>query len=165
MMKKHLISDVEFIFTRQDTLIVFLDRVDHDECAKKEIFRSIDSIYLEPVRILRALLSSKNLDEALVLVTTHVARISSRKVAVQRCRVELGKDVDLGNVAVQAVANRNVDQPVVCSKRNRRLCPLLGKWVEPCPSSTSQYDPKNTLHKVKKHTKGKAGIKVEGLQV
>jgi len=101
--------------------------------------------YLEPIRILRTLLSSKNLNKTLIFVASHVACISTRKVSIQGRRIELSENIDLGHIAIQAVANRDINQPIVCSKRNSWLCPLLGQWVKTSPSTTSKYNAKHTL--------------------
>jgi len=66
-------------------------------------------------------------------------------VPIQRRRIELSEHIDLGHIAVQAVANRDINQPIVCSKRNSWLCPLLRQWIKPSPSTTSKYNAKHTL--------------------
>ncbi len=70
--------------------------------------------YLKPVGILRALLCSQDLNKAFILVASHVARICTWQVTIQRCRVELSEYVNLVDVTVDAVADRNVDEAVIC---------------------------------------------------
>ena len=66
-------------------------------------------------------------------------------MAVERGRVELREDVDLGHVAVEAVADRDVYEPVVGAQRHGGLRPLLRQRVQPRPGATAKDDPKNTL--------------------
>lgn len=102
-------------------------------------------IHLEPVGILGALLRCKDFDEALVLVATHVACVGAGEVAIEGSRVELREDVDLGDVAVEAVTNWDIDQPVVGPERHRGLCALLGQRVETSPGSAAKNNSQNTL--------------------
>lgn len=101
--------------------------------------------YLKPVRILWALLCCKDLNESLVLVTRNVVPICPWEVAVERSRVELRQHIDLWHIAVQTVADRDIYEPVIGAQWYCRLCPLLRQWVQPCPSTTSKDNPKNTL--------------------
>lgn len=101
---------------------------------------------LEPIGILGALLGGKNLHKALVLVTAHVACVGTGEVAVERGGIELREHIDLGNVAVEAVAHRYVYQPVVRSQRNRRLRALLRQRVQPRPCSAAKNDTQHTLN-------------------
>jgi hypothetical protein len=80
-----------------------------------------------------ALLGSENLNKALVLVTAHVTCIGAGEVSVERGGIELREHIDLGDVdvAVEAVAHRDVCQPVVRSQRNRRLHALLRQRCSP----------------------------------
>ena len=107
--------------------------------------------YLKPVRILRALLRSENFDKAIILVSTNVVPVGPREVAVERRRVELRQHIDLGHIAVEAVADRDINEPVVSTQRHRRLGPLLGQWVQPCPGATTEDNPKNTLRRWMDH--------------
>lgn len=101
---------------------------------------------LEPIGILGALLGSEDLNEALVLVTTHnVAGISPGEMAVERRGIELGEHIDLGDVTVEAVTDGDIDQPVISSEGNRGLCSLLRQRVQTGPSAASQYNPQHTL--------------------
>jgi hypothetical protein len=104
--------------------------------------------HLEPVGILRALLGSQDLHEAFVLVPAHVAGIGSGQVPVQRRGIELREHVDLVDVAVDAVADRNVNQPVVSPQGHRWLRTLLRQWVQPAPRSTTENNPQHTLQHI-----------------
>lgn len=101
--------------------------------------------HLEPVGVFWALLRCEDFDKALVLVAAHVARVGAGKVAIEGRRVELREDVDLGDVAVEAVTNRDIDQPVVGSERHCGLRALLRQRVETSPGSAAENDPQNTL--------------------
>lgn len=66
-------------------------------------------------------------------------------MAIEGSGIELRENIDLGDVAVQAVADRNINQPVVGSKGNSRLRSLLGQRVETSPSPSSENNAQNTL--------------------
>lgn len=82
-------------------------------------------------------MSGEDLDEAFVLVTSHVSGVGSGEVAVKRGGVELREDVDLVDVAVEAVADGDVDEPVVSAEGNGRFGSLFGERVETRSSSAS----------------------------
>lgn len=68
-------------------------------------------------------------------------------MAIERSGIKLGENIYLGYVTVQAIADGNINEPIIRPQGNRRLRPLLGKRVEPRACSTSQNNPKNTLHR------------------
>ena len=53
-----------------------------------------------------------------------VEAVGLRDVAVQALAVELGEDEDPVDAGVQAVADRDVDQPELAADRHRRLGPV-----------------------------------------
>jgi hypothetical protein len=57
-------------------------------------------LYLKPIRILRTLLSSKNLNKTFIFVATQIACISTRKMSVEGRGIELSKNIDLRYVAI-----------------------------------------------------------------
>lgn len=61
--------------------------------------------------------------------------------------LELRENIDLGHIAVETVADRDIYEPVVGTQRHGRLGPLLRQRVQPCPGATSEDDPKNTLQR------------------
>lgn len=71
---------------------------------------------LKPSFIFWTLICSYDFDESFFYEVC--SRVSSRKVGIQRCRVELRDCVDFGYVAVDAVANNCINEPVVSSYRN-----------------------------------------------
>lgn len=66
-------------------------------------------------------------------------------MAIQRSRVELGQNVDFSDIAVNAVADRDVNQAVVGSQRYSGLCSFLCEGVKSGTSSTSKDYAQNTL--------------------
>lgn len=105
---------------------------------------------LKPVWILWALLSCQNFYKSFILIPSHVTPISSWKMTIEWCRIELCQDIYFWNVAIQAVANRNINQPVIGSQWNCWFCSFLCQWVQPGPGTTSQYNSQNTLHPTKR---------------
>ena len=73
---------------------------------------------LEPRRAVGRLLGGEHFDEAL---REHVEPVGLRDVAVERRRVELRQHEDALEAGVQAVADRNVDQPVLARERHGGL--------------------------------------------
>lgn len=66
-------------------------------------------------------------------------------MAVERSGIELSENIDLGYIAIEAIAYGNINQPVVRTQRNSRLRSLLGQRIETSPSTTSKYNPQYTL--------------------
>jgi len=93
---------------------------------------------LEPVSVGRRLRCREHLHEALTRNALSVVRLA--QVAVERGRVELREDVDLGDAAVQAVAHRHVDQAVRAADWHRRLGALLGQGVQAAAGTTAEDD-------------------------
>ena len=60
-------------------------------------------------------------------VAVEVPRPAEADVVVERARVVLGQDDDVVDVRVDAVGQREVDDPVLAAERHRRLGPLLGE--------------------------------------
>ena len=81
------------------------------------------------MRVVRRLLGRENLDEPRA---EQVHPVGLRDVPVQRGGVELREDENPTNVRVQAVADRDVDQPVFAANRNRRLRSVLGERERAC---------------------------------
>ena len=60
-------------------------------------------------------------------VAVEVPRAPESDVVVERARVVLGQDHDIVDVGVDAVREREVDDPVLTAERNGRLRTLLGE--------------------------------------
>jgi hypothetical protein len=95
---------------------------------------------LEPVLVGGTLGGCKDFDKATAVVPTHRGVVGLGEMAVEGCRVELSEGVDLGDVAIEAVANRDVDQTIVGSQGDSGLCPLLGEGIEASSSASTEDD-------------------------
>ena len=60
-------------------------------------------------------------------VAVEVPRAAEADVVVERARVVLGQDHHVVDVGVDAVGQREIDDPVLAPERDRRLGPLLGQ--------------------------------------
>ena len=86
---------------------------------------------LIPMRSLGRLLSRQNLNEAWCEIVEFVSVID---MLVQRHAVELGEHVNRANVGVQAVADGDINERVLATKRHGGLGPFLGQGEEPVPA-------------------------------
>jgi hypothetical protein len=73
------------------------------------------------------------------------AHVGLRQVPVERRRVELRQGVDLGHVGVDAVADGDVDEPVVGAERHRGLGAVLGQRVEARAGAAAEDDAEHGL--------------------
>ena len=92
---------------------------------------------LIPVGIVGRLLGGQDLDEALA---EQVHAVGLVDVPVQRRRVELRQDEDAADIGVQAVADRDVDQPVLAGDRHRGLRSELCEREEPGSLAPAEND-------------------------
>jgi len=83
---------------------------------------------LEPVRVVRGLFSREHLDEA---PAEQVKPVRLPDVAVERRRVELREHEDAAEVGVQAVADRDVNQPVLAPERHGRFRAKVREGEQP----------------------------------
>uniref|UniRef100_A0A0A8XZ63 Agpsemzm n=1 Tax=Arundo donax TaxID=35708 RepID=A0A0A8XZ63_ARUDO len=65
-------------------------------------------------------------------------------MAIERGGVELCQHIDFRYVAVQAIADRDINKPVVGTQWHCRLGALLRQGVQSSPGTTSKNDSKNT---------------------
>ncbi len=98
---------------------------------------------LVPVPVLEGLLGREEGDEVLVEIVEAVGR---ENVAMERFARELGQDEDLPEVGVDAVADRDVDEPEPAGDRDGRLAPDLGQRVEPAALPPRQDDGDDVGH-------------------
>ena len=82
-------------------------------------------------------MSCQHLHESLVFVPSHVPLISPGQMSVEGGGVELREHKDFSNIAVDTVADRDIDQAVVSPEWHSWLSTLLGERVQTAPSSTS----------------------------
>ena len=95
---------------------------------------------LEPVRVVGRLFGGENLDEALV---EDVHPVGLSDVPVERRRVELRQHEDPPDVGVQAVADRDVDQPVLAANRHGGFRALLRERKQPLALASAENDRQN----------------------
>mmetsp|Transcript_26876 Transcript_26876/g.58607 ORF Transcript_26876/g.58607 Transcript_26876/m.58607 type:complete len:208 (-) Transcript_26876:59-682(-) len=100
---------------------------------------------LEPLGVGGALLGREHLNEALVLVATHVGVVRLGQVTVEGSRVELGQAVNLVHVGVDTVRHGNVNQAVVSAEGHRGLRAHLGEGVQAGTRATTQNDAEHGL--------------------
>ena len=98
---------------------------------------------LKPLFALGRLLGGQDLDEA---AREHVHPVGLRDVAVERRRVELRQHVDAFEAGVQAVAERNVDQPVLAADRHRRLRAMVREREQPRAAAAAEHDRQHVVH-------------------
>ena len=80
---------------------------------------------LIPSFSIRCLLGGENFNKA---TAEQIEFISSADVTIQRSAVVLGQHIDLTDTAVDAIADRNIHQAILASKRHGRLCSVFGQW-------------------------------------
>ena len=83
------------------------------------------------------LLGGQDLDEAAAEV---VEAVRAADVPVQADRDELREHVDAVQPAVDAVGDRDVDQPVLAGQRHGRLGAILGERIQPRALPAAQND-------------------------
>ena len=99
-----------------------------------------------PVRA-DALHGRQDLDE-LAQFLGHNAGPAFADVAIERERLVLGEDVDLAQVGVDAVGERDVDDAVVAAKGNRGLGAIARKGEEPFAGSACKQYTECVSHRV-----------------
>ena len=65
---------------------------------------------------------------------------------MQADRVELREHVDAVQPAVDAVRERNVDQPILAGQRHGRLRAILGQRIEPRAAAAAENNSDNISH-------------------
>ena len=95
---------------------------------------------LIPVHALVRLLRREHFDEALA---EHVELVRVRDVPVQADRKELREDVNVVQAAVDAVRDRDVDEPVLAGHGHGRLRARSREWVEPRAAAATQNESKD----------------------
>ena len=93
---------------------------------------------LVPILCLRCLLRGKDVDEAPPKI---IETIGARDVIVQRRGVELRQHEHPPDAAVQAIADRNVDEAVLAAKGNGRLGALASQRMKARPNASPEDHP------------------------
>jgi len=78
------------------------------------------------------------------LIAVEAVRLPN--VPMQTHRKKLREHVDPIEAAVDAVGKRDVDQPVLASKRHRRLGAKSGERLQPRAATASQYQRNRIFH-------------------
>ena len=99
---------------------------------------------LKPVGAFRGLFGGEHFDEAR---RRRLEAIGLRDVPVERRRVELRQHEDPLQARVQAVADRDVDQPILAADRHRRLRAHVGQREEARAAPTSQDQGEHIVHR------------------
>ena len=99
---------------------------------------------LKPLFAFRRLLGREHLDEA---AGKHIHAVRLRDVPVERRRVELRQHVDPLEAGVQAVAERDVDQPVLAADRHRGLRSQVGERKQPRAAAAAEDDRQDVVHR------------------
>ena len=95
---------------------------------------------LIPVRIVRRLLGRQNFDRSLA---ERVHPVGLRDVPVQRRGIELCEHEDAPDISVQAVADRNIDEPVAAADRHRGLGSMMRERKQSRSLAAAQDDRQN----------------------
>ena len=98
---------------------------------------------LEPVGVLGRLLGGDDVDERLREVVEAVGLVD---VPIERRGVELRQHEDAPDAGVQAVADRDVDEPVLAADRHGRLRAAVGEGVEALTLPAAQDDRQYVRH-------------------
>src|SRR5262249_10571020 len=98
---------------------------------------------LVPVGSLVGLLRRQHLDEA---AAEGIELVGVGDVPMQADAEELRQDINALHTAVDAVADGDVDQPVLAGDRNGGLAAQLRQRVQACASSSSEDETENFLH-------------------
>ena len=98
---------------------------------------------LIPAGARHRLLSGQNLDKA---ATERIEFVGLPNVPMKTDRVELSQKVNPVDAAVQAVGNRNVDQPVIPGERHGRFRAMFGERIKPGSLATAKDETHNVFH-------------------
>ena len=97
---------------------------------------------LIPVLALLRLLGGEDVHEA---AAKRIEVKGVLDVPVQRSGVELGQQKDAVDRAVDAVADRDIDEAILAGERHRRLAPLLGERMQTRAATAAHDDSQNIL--------------------
>ncbi len=73
---------------------------------------------------------------------------AGRDVAIQASRLVLRQDQHPAKTAVDAVGEREVNDPIKPAKGDRRFRPIASQGVQPCPLAASQNQGENVSHPI-----------------
>jgi len=98
---------------------------------------------LIPVGVFQRLLGGQDFDESLAEL---IEGVSAADVAVQAGRIELGQHVNPVDAAVDAIRQRNVDQPVFARERDGWLGAIFSKRIEPRAATAAEDQGQGSIH-------------------
>ena len=99
---------------------------------------------LIPLRAFRRLLRREDIDEAAREIVELVARLD---MAMQRHAVELRQHIDRAQPGVQAIADRDIDQPIFPAERHRRLGTIFRQRKQARPRAAAHDDGERALRR------------------
>jgi hypothetical protein len=99
---------------------------------------------LEPAGTLRGLLCREYVHES---IGECIELVGLHDVPVQAGRHELREDVYPFYAGIDAIGNRDVDQPVFTEEAYRWLGSFQCEWKQPFTTTASQYECGNILHR------------------
>ena len=99
---------------------------------------------LEPTGAVGCLLGCQHLHKPLAKAGREV--VGHRQVTIEGGTVELRQHIDLVDLGIDAIADRNINQSVFPCQGHGRLGPHFGEGVETGTGTASQNDGQNTLH-------------------
>jgi hypothetical protein len=108
------------------------------------LFEKVNKIFADGIRrafipggIVERLLGGENFHEARREVVELVGLVD---MAVEGLAIELSEDVNSAQAGVQAVADRDIDEPVFSAERHGRLRAFLGQGKEACAGTAAHDD-------------------------
>ena len=99
---------------------------------------------LIPLRTLRCLLRREDVHKAARKIVELVARLD---MAVQRHAIELRQHIDRTKPGVQAVADRDIDDPVFAAQRHRGFRSVLRQWKQTRARAAAHDDGEGALRR------------------
>ncbi len=91
---------------------------------------------LIPLRALSALVRRQSIDAA--VQTVEIPCLTVCQIYIEDMRLILCQDTDGINTGVDTVGQRKVDNTVFAAKRHRRLCYVLGEYIQSAATAAGQ---------------------------
>ena len=133
-----VIHPVELV-ARQDQVLVHVPFLEQPLVFAHRIGRA-----LKPAGAGGGLLGRQHLNKTLAKTGGEVVTLA--EVTVERRAVELRQHVHLVDAGIDAVADRNINQPILARQRHGRLGPRLGEGEKTGPGSAAKDDGQDSFH-------------------
>ena len=130
----HLVN----VVAREDERVLGLLRADGIDVLVNRIGRAHVPVFAHPLH------GRKDLDELAHLATHDVPTFAN--MPVQRQRFVLGKDEDAPQIGIDAIGERDIDDPVDPAEGNGWLGSVTGEGVESLARASGQQDSQRILH-------------------